>query len=99
MINTNKTKLNYTREELKGLLLENTMTILFKKVNGTNRKLVCTLQPSFLPKKLDSSMLVVNQTNDRINDNVLSVWDVENEGWRSFRIDSVIEANIENEGE
>jgi len=24
------------------------------------------------------------------NDNVLAVWDVENKGWRSFRIDSVI---------
>ena len=25
------------------------------------------------------------------NDNVLAVWDVENKGWRSFRVDSVID--------
>ena len=25
------------------------------------------------------------------NDNILSVWDIEKDGWRSFRIDSVLE--------
>jgi hypothetical protein len=28
------------------------------------------------------------------NPEVLSVWDLENLGWRSFRLDSIISANV-----
>jgi len=75
-----------TKENLINLLQDNTLTILFRKVDGTERIIKCTLQESVVKpheKKTDRVK--------KVNDNIISVWDIENEGWRSFRYDSVLE--------
>jgi len=46
--------------------------------------MTCTLQPSFLPEQVET------EKTRKQNDDVLSVWDTESNGWRSFRFDSVI---------
>ena len=66
-------------------LREGVVTVKFTKKDGTERDMKCTLQESYIApyeKKTDRE-----KTS---NENNISVWDIENQGWRSFRVDSVI---------
>jgi len=61
--------------------------VVFTKVNGDERTMFCTLSPNILPAQTDLEEQVQNKTP---NPDTLVVWDIEAEGWRSFRLDSVI---------
>lgn len=70
-------------------LNNNIVTIKFFKKDGSEREMKCTLQESFITpyeKKTDRER-VISDTN-------ISVWDIENQGWRSFRYDSIISINV-----
>lgn len=59
-------------------------TIVFEKVDGTIREMRCTLEPKYLPQ------LLTEETGmSKGNPGVLSVWDIDNNGWRSMRVDSI----------
>lgn len=73
------------RFELKQTLQGNIATVVFEKADGTLREMRCTLQADFLPPQL----LQENTVTRAENPNVLSVWDIDNGGWRSFRMDSI----------
>jgi len=75
-------------ETLKNLLKTGIVEVTFNKVNGEKRVMKCTLQETFLPEYNGDS-------TRKKNDNVLSVWDVDTQDWRSFRFDSVISYGIE----
>ncbi|MFZ9878419.1 MAG: SH3 beta-barrel fold-containing protein [Chitinophagaceae bacterium] len=65
------------------------MKVNFTKTDGTVREMICTLQESFtIPyeKKTDKQK---PENND-----ILAVWDVEKHAWRSFRVDSIISADV-----
>lgn len=64
--------------------------VVFKKQStGEERKMLCTLQESFIPQATKTDAL--SQTKVRtLNKEVIAAWDIEKEGWRSFRVDSVI---------
>lgn len=73
------------REGLRLLLKSQVITIHFTKIDGEPRTMKCTLNESMIPqteKKTDRSK--------KINPDVCSVYDTENNGWRSFRFDSFI---------
>jgi hypothetical protein len=73
------------RYELKETLSKGIVTVTFEKLDGTIREMRCTLQADILPP-----MLLQEVAKPRAeNPNVLSVWDIESHGWRSFRIDSI----------
>lgn len=72
------------KEWLKTLLREQIVEITFVKADGTSRKMKATL----LETKIPSEKLPKGNTKSQ-NDEVLPVFDVENDGWRSFRWDSV----------
>jgi hypothetical protein len=78
---------SWQNEYLKKALFENVVNVLFLKKDGTERKMTCTLKPDLLPAQTDLEEAVQKKTP---NPDVLAVWDLENEGWRSFRYDSVI---------
>lgn len=82
------------RYELKELLQNGVATVVFEKTNGELREMRCTLQSNYLPPQLLQEGEAVNKRAE--NPNTLSVWDVENNGWRSFRMDSI--KNIVREG-
>jgi WYL_2, Sm-like SH3 beta-barrel fold len=80
---------------LKSVLNTNIVTITFTKNDGTERVMNCTLDTKIVPQ-------VIHETNTdnpidfpktkkvrAISDDVLPVYDVEAQGWRSFRWDSV----------
>lgn len=72
----------YLREQLRN----GVVIVRFIKKDGSERTLRGTLQPSLLPQQTDIEEAVSKTPNT----NVLAVWDLDNEGWRSFRFDSII---------
>jgi fructose-1-phosphate kinase PfkB-like protein len=69
---------------LRNFLKDQTVIVEFIKIDGTTRKLKCTLSESKIP--VDKLPKNVNNVK---NDSVLSVFDLEKQDWRSFRWDSV----------
>ena len=62
--------------------------VIFTKVNGEERNMVCTLKEGVIPK---ASKDPITQKKVRdISEEVLAVWDVKAEGWRSFRVANVV---------
>lgn len=82
----------WVNEYLKTQLFENIVIVNFIKKDGTERKMRCTLQHNLLPQQTDLEEAVQKKTP---NPEVLAVWDLDNEGWRSFRYDSIIGFSIE----
>ena len=73
------------RKWLLGLLETEIVEIEFTKKDGTDRVMKCTLQEDYLPE-VDG---VIVFEKDRWKKDSLAVFDIEKEGWRSFRWDSV----------
>ena len=80
-------------QELKQQLLDNVMNITFTKKDGTQRVMKATLREDIIPAPTKEDPLTQKKVR-AISEEVLPCWDVENEGWRSFRIDSIISAEI-----
>ena len=60
----------------------------FDKVNGEHRVMRCTLRPELLPPSYLNEEGVEKEFHQK-NPDVISAWDIQKGGWRSFRIDSV----------
>ena len=71
---------------LKSKLTNGEVNLTFTKKDGTIRFMKCTLQESVLPPAPEES-------KRKPNPEVLSVWDLEKNAWRSVRIDSITEIN------
>lgn len=74
--------------DLLQLLHNNVVCVKFKKVNGDERTLKCTLLEKYIPQSNSSSK------TKKTNDNVYSVWSIDDNGWRSFRKDSIISYDV-----
>lgn len=83
---------SWRNEFLKSQLITDIVNVTFIKKDGTERKMRCTLREDLLPAQTDLEEAVQKKTP---NPDVLAVWDLENEGWRSFRYDSIIGFSIE----
>jgi hypothetical protein len=81
---------NKFEEWLKGMLFVSTVTITFTKKDGTERVMKCTLQPELLPKV---EIKEDKQPRKKSTD-VLSVFDLEMNNWRSFTLKSVKKVHI-----
>lgn len=76
--------------ELKEQIQNGIVTVVFEKVDGNIREMKCTLNKDYMPAQL----LTEEQNAAKVrteNPDLLSVWDVENNGWRSFRVSNVKE--------
>ena len=76
---------NKFRVWLLDVLKTNTVTVSFTKQDGTERIMKCTLDPSILPKV----ELTEEKKPRKTNENVVPVFDVESNAWRSFTLKSV----------
>jgi len=87
-----------TKQDLKQLLEHNVVTVDFLKLNGDRRVMTCTLRSDIKPPATKSDPITqaaVRETAEA----VVSVWDVNAQGWRSFRYDRVSAVNIVDEYE
>ena len=84
-----KTKM-MNKHELKEILVNGVATVTFTKIDGTERTMKCTLLPEYMPTSVAQGQQLLTESSPKVeNPNTISVWDIESQGWRSFRIDSV----------
>ena len=57
--------------------------IFFRKSDGSIRHMICTLNPKLAPK-------ILLAKGESQNQEVVAVWDLEKQGWRSFKTNSVL---------
>lgn len=82
------------RTYLKKRLHAEEMKIVFVKANGERREMRCTLNSLHLPMKAMQALEENKAREKTENTEILAVWDLDNEGWRSFRIDNVISYDV-----
>ena len=87
-----------TKADLKNLLEQNVVVVDFTKLNGDKRVMTCTLREDIKPAAIKADPM--SQTKVReVSDAVVSVWDVNAKGWRSFRYDRINAVDVVEEYE
>lgn len=76
---------------LKELLKSNVVQVTFWKANGEKRTMNCTLQSTFLPESVEK------EETRKQSDTALAVWSVDDDGWRSFRWESIMSFGLKSE--
>lgn len=72
------------REWLKSHLRMGPVKVVFTKKDGTDREMNCTLQEGVVvPHENKTDRTKVE------NDEILAVWDIDKNAWRSFRLDTI----------
>lgn len=78
------------RNWIKGMLRSGPVTVTFRKQDGEERVMNCTLQEGVAIPHV--------KTTDRVkevNDEICPVWDIDKGAWRSFKYESVLRVNME----
>lgn len=74
-------------DTLKEDLKTSVLNVKFTKANGEVRDMICTLRDDLIP------IIPAGKTahlERQLSDEVVRVYDLEKEAWRSFRVDSII---------
>mgnify|MGYP001264473181 CR=1 FL=1 len=87
-----------TKADLKFQLEQNVLVVDFTKLNGDKRVMTCTLREDMKPAATKTDAMSQKKVRE-ISDAVVSVWDVNAKGWRSFRYDRINAVNIVEEYE
>ena len=90
-MNTKEFATKEGKEWIRGLLFEREVFVTFTKKDGSERVMKCTLSENFIPQAENSSDTAKNR---KTSDEALPVYDLQAEGWRSFRWDSVKQINF-----
>lgn len=76
------------KEWLHNVIRTEKVTLTFTKVDGTQRTMLCSLNPDLIPAdKLQKEEVKPRKRSEE----ALVVWDIDKQDWRSFRYDSVRE--------
>ncbi len=84
--------LEITKDELVEKLLVEEVTITFTKTDGTDRTMLCTKQFSKIPQEFHpktDKVVKLDENGNVIESDLISVWDLEKKGWRSFNFSKV----------
>ena len=87
-----------TKQELKNLLEQNVLVVDFTKLDGDKRVMTCTLREDIKPRATKDDAMSQKKVRE-VSDAVISVWDVNAKGWRSFRYARINSVNIVDEYE
>ena len=79
----------WNKSELSEMLRNRRLEVSFIKKDRSLRVMNCTLLEKYLPPLMEDA-----KTTTKDNPDVLAVWDIDNNGWRSFRLDSITEVRI-----
>ena len=75
------------RNDIVKCLLTGPTLVLFKKKDGSVRKMICTLHHKLIPATKEK--LNDMARNPVRSDAAIAAYDLENAGWRSFLVDNV----------
>ena len=79
----------YDRDELITILGASICKVYFTKKNGEEKIMKCTLLNNIIPEENKSKNV------KKSNPEVLPVWDIDKSAWRSFRVDSVKNVEVQ----
>ena len=79
-----KPESQFNKEDLLKLLGSGLSKISFYKVDGSLREMVCTRDGSIIPADKQES------TGSKTFTSTIPVYDVENDGWRSFIVENLV---------
>lgn len=82
----------FTRDGLVDMLRHNVVVVTFTKVNGEERIMTCTLLASHIPNASTQNGELLVETKTASNN--IAVWDINANGWRSFRVSNVKNISI-----
>jgi hypothetical protein len=82
-------ELSVVRENVIEALRNDIATITFTKKDGTERVMKGTLMSTELPVFAEADKSKTTKAPKKVNEEVIACFDVEAQGFRSFRIDSV----------
>ena len=88
---TDEVELKLFTEWLHSLLSTSVVEVTFTKKDGDIRVMKCTLDPKVLPKV----ELTEGKVAKKQSDNVMAVYDVGANGWRSFIIKNVTNISLD----
>jgi len=85
------------RDWIKSLLQQGSITVTFTKADGTDRDMLCTLDPAQLPPVAAPVDGIVKESKERKkpDEHSLRVFDLEKNEWRSFRFDRLKKVTAE----
>ena len=75
------------RNWLVGMLQVSPVEVTFTKKDGSERVMKCTTKDELIPQVVEESL--TPKREKKTNEEVMSVYDLEAAGWRSFRWDSI----------
>lgn len=78
-----------TRDEMIEALKKGRVNVTFTKKDGTERKMICTLQEDRIPPVFLNGTEQFEYKTRKQNLDVIPVFDLDIQEWRSFRVDSV----------
>lgn len=84
------------RNKIVSALKQGVVSVLFTKVDGTRRNMRCSLHESHLPPKPDPDPSTPLPPRPKRPATNIVVWDVDNGGWRSFRLNDILMWHSEN---
>lgn len=84
---TDQNNSTWQADYIKNALQNGELDVKFIKKDGSERLMRCTLKADLLPEQTDQEEQAEKKTP---NLDVLRVWDLEKNAWRSFRFDSII---------
>jgi hypothetical protein len=74
----------FSYDEIYNVLKNGVASVTFTKVDGTSRTMRCTLRDQYLPEQFRGKGTILTEAA-----NVIRVFDLDLNEWRSFRVDSV----------
>ena len=89
------TTVDFQRWFLEGILKANVCKIQFTRVSGGISTMRCTLKPEYIPEYTgDAEKLVISDHIRQVN-GIIAVWNIDKSGWRCFKIENLINLEIE----
>ena len=80
-----------SRDEMIAELQKRECEVLFRKINGEERRMTCTLQESVLPSITADYQYPDPEKKPRpVNEANIVAWDVNANGFRTFRVENVV---------
>lgn len=92
----NEEELKTARQKMKLALMANVCEVIFRKVNGMKRVMICTLKDEIIPEDSEKYHYTSDTSAKYSNPELLHVYDLEKKAWRTFRIDHVYSVRVNN---
>ena len=87
LMTLNETDFKLFKKWLRSHLKFGPVTVTFTKKDGSERVMKCTTNPTFIMFK-DPSVLE-SKREKKVNEDIMPVYDLESDAWKSFRWDSI----------